>query len=171
MNAKVSIIIPIYNVKKYVSKCIDSAINQDFADYGIILVDDGSTDGSGEIADNYGEKYPEKIVVIHQENKGLGGARNTGGIENARGMYLLFLDSDDFIEKDTLSSLYTIAEKQEADLVMFQMRTVNEEGRTIRISKNQFPEDVMCLENNRKLLFGQISAWSKLYSKNLREYS
>jgi glycosyltransferase EpsJ len=94
----ISVIIPIYNVEKYLSKCIDSVLNQSYAHCEIILVDDGSTDRSGEIADQYKSMFPEKITVVHQENGGLGSARNTG-LKRATGKYVLFLDSDDWLER------------------------------------------------------------------------
>ena len=124
--AKISVIIPVYNVKAYLEKCVESVVNQDFSDYEIILIDDGSSDGSENLCDRLGEKYPE-IKVIHQENKGQGGARNTG-IENASGEYLLFVDSDDYIKEDALSFLYKTATENGSDIVSFGMDFVEEDG-------------------------------------------
>ena len=90
-----SLIIPIYNVEKYLDECLESVINQSFKDYEVILVDDGSTDSSGKTADCYAEKYGY-ISVIHKENGGLSSARNVG-IENSKGKYLFFIDSDDVL--------------------------------------------------------------------------
>ena len=95
MQPSISVVIPVYNVEKYLSKCVDSVLSQSFTDYEILLIDDGSTDNSGRLCDNYAEKY-SCISVIHQENKGLGGARNTG-IDHACEDYILFLDSDDYL--------------------------------------------------------------------------
>lgn len=89
-----SIIVPIYNVEKYLRCCVDSVLAENFADYEMILVDDGSPDGCGKICDEYAGKYPH-IKVIHQENGGLSDARNAG-IRAAKGDYLIFLDSDDY---------------------------------------------------------------------------
>ncbi|WP_240640583.1 glycosyltransferase family 2 protein [Neisseria meningitidis] len=89
-----SIIVPIYNVEKYLRCCVDSVLAENFADYEMILVDDGSPDGCGKICDEYTGKYPH-IKVIHQENGGLSDARNAG-IRAAKGDYLIFLDSDDY---------------------------------------------------------------------------
>ena len=94
---EVSVIIPVYNVKAYLEKCIDSVLEQTFSDYNVILVDDGSTDGSGEICDIYAKKY-DKITVIHKSNGGLSDARNYG-IENADSKYITFIDSDVFTWK------------------------------------------------------------------------
>jgi len=90
-----SIIIPVYNVEKYIEQCVESVLKQKLNKYELILVDDGSTDCSGMICDEYAKKY-SNIKVIHQENKGLSGARNTG-IKAAKGKFLMFIDSDDFI--------------------------------------------------------------------------
>lgn len=94
----VSIIVPIYNIHKYISSCIDSIINQTYKNIEIILVDDGSTDASGALCDKYAQEYVF-IKVIHKENAGLGFARNTG-IENAKGDYIAFVDGDDYISRD-----------------------------------------------------------------------
>ena len=90
-----SVVIPVYNVKDYLPKCIDSVLAQDFEDYEVLLVDDGSTDGeSGAICDRYAAAHPERIRAIHKPNGGVGEARNVG-IEAAQGEYLIFTDSED----------------------------------------------------------------------------
>lgn len=94
-NKKLSIIIPVYNVEKYLNNCIDSILNQTYKDYEIILIDDGSKDNSPSICDDYAKKY-ENIKVIHKANGGLSSARNAG-IRNASGEFLMFIDSDDFL--------------------------------------------------------------------------
>ena len=124
---KISVIVPVYNVEKYLEKCVESVLCQDFSDCEVLLVDDGSTDSSPAICDAYAEKY-QQVQVIHQENKGLGGARNTG-MQAAKGEYLLFLDSDDSLTEDALAGLYEIAEAKKADLVAFGMDFVDEQDR------------------------------------------
>ena len=101
----ISIIVPIYNVEKYLSRCVDSILNQTFTDFELILVDDGSTDNSGKICDEYAEKDC-RIKVIHKDNWGVSSARNVG-LENSVGEYIMFCDSDDFVEKNAVS----VAEK------------------------------------------------------------
>lgn len=96
-----SIIIPVYNVEKYLNECVDSVLNQKNVDYEIILVDDGSTDNSGQICDEYLKKH-SNVSVIHKVNGGLSDARNAG-LESAEGDYILFVDSDDKIEENSLS--------------------------------------------------------------------
>ena len=121
-----SIIIPIYNVEQYLEDCLNSVIAQTYPDYEVICVNDGSTDGSLAILEDFQKKY-NQVKVITQHNKGLSGARNAG-IQAAKGDYLFFLDSDDWIETDTLKIL---AEKQNGeDLLCFNGRRCFEDGTT-----------------------------------------
>lgn len=111
---KVSVIIPVYNVEMYLRRCIDSVLNQPFDDTEIILIDDGTTDNSGAICDEYA-KSDNRIRVIHKENGGLSDARNAG-IEAATGENIFFIDGDDFIENNALSILYDNMKKENADI-------------------------------------------------------
>ncbi len=113
----VSIIIPVYNVEEYLRECVDSVINQTYKNLEIILVDDGSTDSSGKICDEYAEK-DKRINVIHQQNGGLSVARNTG-FDASNGKYIYFLDSDDYIEINAIELLVSISEKENCDIVFF----------------------------------------------------
>ena len=141
---KLSIIIPIYNVAPYLRKCVDSLLVQDISDYEIILVNDGSTDDSGWIADEIvkeavGRAIDEKtnnqlpiansptLHVIHQSNAGLSAARNTG-IAAATGDYILFVDSDDYLQPNTLSDLLKQAERDDLDVLRFRYQNVRESG-------------------------------------------
>ena len=103
---KFSILVPVYNVEKYLEQCIDSLLDQTYSEeYEIILVDDGSTDSSGSICDGYEERYPDKVKVIHKENGGLSDARNVG-MAAATGEYIAFVDSDDWLHLEYISVLY-----------------------------------------------------------------
>ena len=113
---KVSVIVPIYNVEQYLKRCIDSLLAQSLKEIEIILVDDGSPDKCPEICDQYGTEY-KNIIVIHKKNAGLGMARNTG-LEVARGKYVAFVDSDDYVDKEMYEKLYHIAEEKKADIVI-----------------------------------------------------
>lgn len=113
----VSVVIPVYNVERYLCECVDSVLNQSMQDFEIILVDDGATDSSGAICDRYGAQDP-RIRVIHRENGGLSEARNTG-LDAAAGEYVYFLDSDDYIEPCTLEHLLDLAGQEQADVVFF----------------------------------------------------
>ena len=120
----ISIIIPVYNVEKYLRVCLDSVINQSYSDYEVILVDDGSTDSSPAICDEYCSK-DNRFQVIHQENMGLASARNTG-IRAAKGEFLYFIDSDDCIHPDLLKIMVSVAESYDANLVQVDLASVPE---------------------------------------------
>lgn len=113
----ISVIVPVYNVEKYLSECIDSVLSQTYDNYEIILVDDGSTDNSGKICDEYAEKH-DKITVIHKENSGPSKTRNVG-LEISKGEYIYFLDSDDYLVSDAFDKLIKTAKKENADVVFF----------------------------------------------------
>ncbi len=119
----ISVIIPIYNVEKYLRRCVDSVINQTLTDLEVILVNDGSPDGCGKICDEYAEK-DERIKVVHKKNGGLSSARNAG-LDIATGEYTFFLDSDDWLETDGLKKLYEKAKKTETDMVRFRPYKAN----------------------------------------------
>lgn len=110
---KLSIIVPVYQVKNYLNQCINSIISQTFTEWELIVIDDGSTDGSAEICNTY---ESDKIRVIHQPNAGLSSARNRG-LEIANGQYIGFIDSDDFIAEDYFETLIALAERFNADIV------------------------------------------------------
>ena len=116
-NGLVSIILPIYNVEKYIDRCINSVVNQTYKELEIILVDDGSPDNCPKICDEWA-KRDNRIKVVHKKNAGLGMARNTG-IENAHGEYICFFDSDDYIALDTIKKVMQTASQTEADLILF----------------------------------------------------
>ena len=131
---KLSIIVPIYNVAPYLRKCVESLLAQDISDYEIILVDDGSTDDSGSIADELVDAFRLsplasrlEMRVIHQVNAGLSAARNTG-IAAAQGEYILFVDSDDYLQPNTLGTLLEQAERDNLDVLRFRYQNVKESG-------------------------------------------
>lgn len=162
-----TIVVPVYNVEKYLDRCIESILNQKFDDFEVILVDDGSTDKSSKICDNY-RKKDDKIIVIHKKNEGLGFARNTG-IDKARGNYILFVDSDDYIDLDLLENLYNEIERNNSDAVFYGHKRVNNKKSVISTFE-QLPDKQIYLDKNEiknkllaefilnKKIF--ISAWS-----------
>ncbi len=116
---ELSIIVPVFNSEKYLSECINSILSQTFTDFELILVDDGSKDSSLEICKTY-EQKDSLVKVIHQENGGPGKARNKG-LENATGEWIGFVDSDDWIEKETYETALNIAKEKNADLVQWEL--------------------------------------------------
>ena len=165
----ISIIVPVYNVEKWLDCCIESIINQTYKDIEIILVDDGSTDNSGKICDNWAEK-DERIVVVHKENGGLSDARNAG-IDKASGEWIVFVDSDDFVHKDMAKISFEAAVKYNADLVAFGYLRVPEDCNE-EISK--LTEEKEELFVGQKLLYeylynrkGDVVAWNKLYRREI----
>ena len=141
---RLSIIVPIYNVAPYLRKCVDSLLLQDISDYEIILVDDGSTDGSGAIADEILNAHSQlpiancQIKVVHQLNAGLSAARNSG-IEVARGEYIMFVDSDDYLEPNVLGALMAQIERDNLDVLRFNYQNVNEKGEVFQPFKSIKP--------------------------------
>lgn len=129
----VNIIIPVYNVEKYLPKCIESAINQTYKNLRIILVDDGSTDSCPLICDEYA-KTDERICVIHKENSGSASARNVGIdyiYQNGKGGYIYFLDSDDYIENNLIEKCVNTIEKEKCDFVIFNNIMEDEAGEKV----------------------------------------
>ena len=116
MRGEISIIVPVYNVEKYLSQCIESIINQNYKNIEIILVNDGSTDKSGDICDSYSLK-DNRIKVIHKKNEGVSIARNTG-LKVATGEYIAFVDGDDFVHEYIYTKLINIINNSKYDLVM-----------------------------------------------------
>ena len=123
---KISIIVPIYNVEKYLPQCMDSLLNQTMTDIEIILVDDGSPDNCPTMCDEYA-RQDTRVKVIHKKNAGLGLARNSG-LKIAQGKYLAFIDSDDYVELDTYQKLCIFADEREADAVYFNHRRFDDQG-------------------------------------------
>ena len=122
----ISVIVPIYNVEKYLRQCLDSILHQTYKKIEVIMVDDGSPDSCGAICDEYAAKY-SNFIVIHKENAGLGMARNTG-LEYANGEYVMFLDSDDYIDADLIKKLYSAIEKYGVDICKSGFQIVGDDG-------------------------------------------
>lgn len=132
---KISVIVPIYNVEKQLSRCLESILKQKENDLEIILVNDGSPDNSGEIAKEYATRYPDKILYFEKENGGLSDARNFG-IKHSSGKYLAFVDSDDYITENLFKDLAPYMEA-DYDMVKFKISVINEDGSVI--NKNYSP--------------------------------
>ena len=164
---KVSLIIPVYNVRDYLRKCLDSVAAQTYSDLEVIIVNDGSTDDSLEIALEYTSKYPHfRCCTI--ENRGLGGARNYG-MEQAQGDYFMFLDSDDYIAPNCVEVMVAAAVKNGSDLVAGGYYDIREDGVVLLTYKNAFKNATTSLEKEPEILFNRASACCKLYKRQLIE--
>lgn len=156
---KVSVIVPIYNVEKYLEKCINSLLSQTLEDIQIILVNDGSKDNSGNIAKEYEKNNKDRVIYVEKENGGLSDARNYG-IKYATGDFIAFLDSDDYIEKNAYEEMYNKAIEENADYV--ECDFIWEFPNKIRVDK-QYP-----YKNKKEMLsFVRVVAWNKLIKRQL----
>lgn len=171
MEPTVSIIVPVFNAGKYLERCIDSILNQEYRDFELLLADDGSTDGSGEICDIYAAK-DSRVQVIHKKNTGVSDSRNIC-MDKAQGIYLQFLDSDDWITPDATRLFVRAAKENNCDMVIADFYRVvgdrvspkgdiDEEG---VLTREEFAEHMM--ENPADFYYGVI--WNKLYRRELVE--
>lgn len=157
MEPKVSIIIPVYNSEKYLEKCIDSILNQDYKNIELIIINDGSTDSSKEIIENYQKKYNDTIIYIEQKNLGPAVARNNG-IKNATGKYIFFIDNDDYIDKNYIATFVKEAESNNYDIIIGGYRRTNEKGKILEEVK---------YNNTKWCKYKSITPWARIYN---REY-
>lgn len=159
---KVSIIVPVYGVEKYIDKCLDSLVKQSLKEIEVIVVNDGTKDNSQKIIDKYVKKYPDKIKSFIKENGGQGSARNYG-LEKASGEYIGYVDSDDFIEKDMYKKLYNKAKEKDYDIVVCGNYNVSEDYQNKNVDAfiSNYNSD---LEN---IFFGKMAVWNKIYKRDI----
>ena len=169
---KLSYIIPVYNVEKYIRQCVDSVFSQTFDDFEIILVDDESPDGCPAICDEYAEKYPDIVRVVHKKNAGLAAARNDG-IKLAQGEYIFFVDSDDFLAENKIGELYSIAKQNRLDILHTSFHSFNDDNisekfkskigfETDRLYDHKQMENELCFAPLRRTT---IYVWRNLYNR------
>lgn len=158
---KVSVVVPIYNVEKYIKKCMDSLVNQTLQEIQIIFVNDGSTDESGNIAKEYASKYPNKIIYLEKENGGLSDARNFG-MRYAEGEYIAFLDSDDYVENTMYEEMYNKALQENSDYVECDF-VWEYPDKTKKDKRNSYNNKKEMLTNVR------VVAWNKLIKREILE--
>lgn len=158
---KISVIVPVYNVENYIEKCLKSLVNQTMQDIEIIIVNDGSKDNSKNIVKSFEEKYPEKIVYLEKENGGLSDARNYA-MPYAKGEYIAFLDSDDYVENDMYEKMYEIAQKENSDLVECDFYWEY---------PNKIKEDIGQIYYGKKEMLEKVRvvAWNKLIKRDILE--
>jgi glycosyltransferase involved in cell wall biosynthesis len=161
----VSVIVAAYNVERYIEKCIVSLINQTYQNLEIILIDDGSTDLSGEICDKYAKK-DSRIRVIHQKNAGIAEVRNTGLSESV-GKYLMYVDGDDYVAENFVDAAVNCAEKYMAEIVIFDFEEIEEStGRCDRWSMNIPRNQVIDARQLPSVLITTPCMWNKLYLRS-----
>lgn len=171
MRPMVSIIVPIYNAEQYLRRCVDSILNQEYTDFELLLVNDGSTDASGDICEEYGDKDP-RVIVIQKENTGVSDSRNRA-LDRARGKYLQFLDSDDWITPDATRLFVRAAEEYGCDMVISDFYRVVGERLSTKgdieeegvLTREEFAAHMM--ENPADFYYGVL--WNKLYRRDIVE--
>ena len=164
---KVSVIIPVYNVEKYIRQCLESVINQTLKDIEIIVVNDGTKDNSMKIVEEY--LSDERIKIINKENGGLSSARNAG-MREAQGKYIYFIDSDDFADKEVLSTLYENSENEKMDIVFSNFSYYNDKTKKEKRAKFIFPFKEKISKGYYYLYNGEeINVWNRLYKKDFLE--
>ena len=167
---KLSIIIPVYNVEKYLPKCLESILKQPFKDLEVICVNDGSTDGSLDVLQKI-KKNDDRVVIIDKKNEGSGIARNIG-LSTAQGEYVYFIDSDDWLEDDVLARIIAKADELQTDILVFGgLSYYNGKGQNGAYSKNKLPKKyfgkVVSAKDIKKDIFKFPStAWTKLYRRS-----
>ena len=164
MKPMLSVIVPVYNVEKYLSDNLDSLLNQTYENIEIIAVNDGSKDSSFDILKNYQKIFPDKLRIINQTNGGLSKARNSG-IKEAKGDYITFVDSDDFVDRDMYRKMLETAQKEDSDIVIcdvcYYWGDGNSKNYIMPGLTNKFKADDI---HNRALL-SSLGVWNKIYSK------
>ena len=164
---KVSVIVPVYNVEKYLDKCLKSLVNQTLKDIEIIVVNDGTKDNSQKIVDKYVKKYPKLVKSYIKENGGLSSARNYG-LKYAKGEYIAFVDSDDYVENDMYEKLYNKALEKDFDMVVCNLKYIYDTKEVNAFSN--INKDILTKEEIKKsMLTIYPSAWNKLFNKRLFE--
>ncbi len=168
MDIKVSVIVPVYNVENYIEQALNSLLGQTLSDLEIIAVDDGSSDKSGEILDQYAQEYPQRIEVLHIQNSGAGNARNEG-LKRAKGKYIGFLDSDDWVAEDMYETLYNKAEKGYDIVVCNLVRTCFENDLQEREVKAYGGMTPISTKEFIKRAYNTASPCNKLFSRHFLE--
>ena len=171
MRPMVSIVVPIYNAEQYLRRCVDSILNQEYTDFELLLVNDGSTDASGDICEEYGDQDP-RVIVIQKENTGVSDSRNRA-LDRARGKYLQFLDSDDWITPDATRLFVRAAEEYGCDMVISDFYRVVGERLSTKgdieeegvLTREEFAAHMM--ENPADFYYGVL--WNKLYRRDIVE--
>lgn len=163
---QVSIIIPIYNVEQYIRKCLDSLVQQTCKDFEAILISDGSKDNSDAIVHEYLTQYPELFKYYRNENQGVGFTRNFG-LQKAAGKYIMFVDSDDYVEPDFVDKMLNKIVETDADVCICGAKDVSEEGSVVNIAVNKHMNNPTTLLNQKDILLERVAVWNKIFKKEM----
>ena len=163
---KLSIVAAVYNLEKYLPRCLDSLVNQTLQEIEILCVDDGSTDSAPQIIEEYQKKYPEKIKVFHKQNGGEFTTRNYG-LERAQGEYVTFVDTDDYVENNWAEKLYNAAKENDADLAVCGFERIDlETNKVVATNMTNFGNTVKDINSKDDfLLFINPAPWNKVYRR------
>ena len=164
MNPKVSVIVPVYNVEKYLAKCLDSLVIQTLEDIEIIVVNDGTKDNSQLIINQYVKNYPDKVFSYIKKNGGLGDARNYG-LQYANAEYIGFVDSDDYVSPHMYEKLYKKAISDNSDLVLCDIEYVWENSQERKYLSGY--KQIEGVDHSKSVFLSPLFAWNKLYRKEL----
>lgn len=166
---KVSVIVPVYNVEKYLARCLDSLVNQTLKDIEILVINDGSPDNSQKIIDKYSKKY-KNVKSFIKPNGGISDARNYG-LKYADGEYITFIDSDDYVDVTMMEKLYNKAKEKDYDIVECDLVMVYDDGKIISKVCPTLDKDVDTEEKKKSyMLHAYTSVWNKIYKKDLFDY-
>ena len=162
----ISIIVPVFNVENHLDKCLNSLVNQSLKQIEILIVNDGSPDNSQTIIDHYVTKYPKLVKSFAKPNGGLGSARNFG-LQQSKGEYIGFIDSDDYVKTDMFEKLYRKALKEDADLVIGEFEIVDEHGNNLGFTSITKHDDISNKDKTYALKYARNEAFNKLYHNSL----
>lgn len=167
MSDLISVIVPVYNAEKYLDKCIQSILGQTYSNIELLLIDDGSTDSSGSICDNYAEQ-DSRVRVFHKANGGVSSARNMG-LNNVKGEWIAFVDSDDWIDRDMYEEMHNAAILNQADIVCCDVWIEYKNGRVIQTYNNKYENHKLMYDCLVPVIEVYFVMWNKLVSRKLYE--
>jgi len=163
---KISVIVPVYNIEKYIDKNLNSLVNQTYQNIEIIVVNDGTKDNSEEIINRYLKLYGEKIKYYKKKNGGLSSARNYG-LSKSSGKYIIFIDGDDYVEPNLIEKLYNSCKENDSDIAICDIFDHYENLDKINIYKNFVPENYVSIYDDKRQLLNRFAAWNKIFKKDL----
>ena len=162
----ITVVVPVYNVEKYLERNLNSLVNQTYKNVEILVINDGTLDNSQDIIDRFVKKYPRTVKSFIKKNGGISDTRNFG-IDQAKGKFIAFIDSDDYVEIDFLEKLYNSIISTESDIAVSNIIDEYENTGKSSVYKNYVPEVLCSLKEDKKQLFNRMSVWNKLFKKEL----